>query len=181
MIIGLGVFITAIVAKSDDLKRTSLGIFFAISLLSIPAFVTGTSAKLALDKVPEVSKTMIDTHETAAFEALGVMEADGRLGVAGALAVSALIPLAAVDGDGGPAAGAGDLRLDVQGRTASAGRSGTRRFALIRPRRRPQVGSRGGKSAAGESDRGCDGRTSHGAGRPARRFISWGYPSCSAS
>ncbi|HEY1759057.1 MAG TPA: hypothetical protein VGG72_27040 [Bryobacteraceae bacterium] len=79
MIIGLGVFVTAIVSKSDDLKRTSLGIFFFISLLSIPAFVTGTSAKLALDKAPEVSKPMIDTHETAAFEGLWLMELTGAL------------------------------------------------------------------------------------------------------
>ena len=52
MIIGLGVFVTAIAAKSDDLKRASLVIFFAIALLSIPAFVTGTSAKLALEQRP---------------------------------------------------------------------------------------------------------------------------------
>ena len=79
MIIGLGVFLVAIASKSDDVKRTSLGIFFFVSLLSIPAFVTGTSAKLALDKVPEVSKAMIDTHETAAFEGLGAMELTGAL------------------------------------------------------------------------------------------------------
>jgi uncharacterized membrane protein len=79
MIIGLGLFITAIVAKSDDLKRASLGVFFFISLLAIPAFVTGTSAKLALQHTPEVSKSMIDTHETAAFEALWVMELTGAL------------------------------------------------------------------------------------------------------
>src|SRR5579863_1916548 len=79
MVVGLGVFLTAIAAKSDDMKRTSLGIFFFISLLSIPAFVTGTSAKLALDKVPEVSKAMIDTHETAAFEGLWFMELTGAV------------------------------------------------------------------------------------------------------
>jgi len=79
MIVGLGVFLTGIVAKSDDVKRTSLGIFFFIALLSIPAFVTGTSAKLALDKVPEVSKGRIDAHETAAFEGLWVMELTGVL------------------------------------------------------------------------------------------------------
>jgi uncharacterized membrane protein len=79
MIVGLGVFVTALVSKSDDLKRTSLGIFFAIALLTIPAFVTGTSAKLAVDKVPEVSKSMIDAHETAAFEGLWVMELTGIL------------------------------------------------------------------------------------------------------
>src|ERR1700733_4543661 len=79
MVVGLGVFITAIASKSDDMKRTSLGIFFFISLLAIPAFVTGTSAKLALEKVPEVSKAMIDTHETAAFEGLWFIELTGAL------------------------------------------------------------------------------------------------------
>jgi uncharacterized membrane protein len=79
MIIGLCLFIAAIVAKSDDLKRASLVVFFAISLIAIPAFVTGTSAKLALDKVPEVSKTMIDTHENAAFEGLWFMELTGAV------------------------------------------------------------------------------------------------------
>jgi uncharacterized membrane protein len=79
MIVGLGVFLVAIASKSDDIKRTSLGIFFFISLLSIPAFVTGTSAKLALEHTPEVSKGMIDMHETAAFEGLGAMELTGAL------------------------------------------------------------------------------------------------------
>jgi uncharacterized membrane protein len=79
MIVGLGVFATSIAAKSDDLKRTSLGIFFFIALLAIPTFVTGTAAELALAKAPEVSKATIETHETAAFEALGFMELTGAL------------------------------------------------------------------------------------------------------
>ena len=79
MIVGLGLFVTALVAKSNDLKRASMGVFFFISLLSIPAFVTGTSAKLALEHVPEVSRRMIDAHETAAFEGLWFMELTGAL------------------------------------------------------------------------------------------------------
>ena len=79
MIVGLGVFVMAILAKSDHLKRASLGIFFCIALLSIPAFATGTAARLALAKTPEVSKAMIDAHETAAFEALWFMELTGAL------------------------------------------------------------------------------------------------------
>ncbi len=79
MIVGLGLFLGAIVAKSEDLKRASLVIFFFIALLSIPVFVTGTSAKLALDHTPDVSKPMIDIHETAAFEALWFMELLGAL------------------------------------------------------------------------------------------------------
>jgi uncharacterized membrane protein len=79
MIVGLGLFLVAIVAKSDDLKRASLVVFFAIALLSIPTFASGTAAGLALSKTPEVSKPMVDTHETAAFEALAVMELTGAL------------------------------------------------------------------------------------------------------
>jgi len=79
MIVGLGVFLAALVAKSDHLKSASLVIFFGIALLSIPTFASGTAAALALSKNSDVSKTMVDAHETAAFEALGVMELTGAL------------------------------------------------------------------------------------------------------
>src|SRR5712691_581295 len=79
MIVGLGVFVLAIAAKSDDLKRASLGIFFIIALLSIPTFATGTAAQLVLARTPEVSMAMIETHETAAFVALWFMELTGAL------------------------------------------------------------------------------------------------------
>ena len=79
MMVGLGVFIAAIIAKSDDLKRASLIVFFGIALLSIPTFASGTAAELALEHTPEVSKNMIQTHETAALVALGIMELTGAL------------------------------------------------------------------------------------------------------
>jgi uncharacterized membrane protein len=79
MIIGLGLFVVALAVKSDDLKRGSLVIFFMIALLAIFAFITGTSAKLALENAPGVPKAMIDEHETAAFEALWLMELTGAL------------------------------------------------------------------------------------------------------
>src|SRR4051812_8466276 len=79
MIVGLGLFVAALMAKSDHLKRASLVIFFGIALLSIPTFASGTAAELALSRSPEVSVTMIQEHETAAFEALGFMELTGAL------------------------------------------------------------------------------------------------------
>jgi len=79
MIVGLCVFFCALWTKSDDLKRTSLGIFFFIALLSIPTFVTGTAAELALEKHPDVSTARVQAHETAAFLALSVMELTGFL------------------------------------------------------------------------------------------------------
>jgi len=77
MVVGLGVFLTALAIKSDDLKRTSLAIFFFIALLSLPTFATGTAAQLALETSPQVSKTAIVAHEGAAFIALWFMEFTG--------------------------------------------------------------------------------------------------------
>ncbi len=79
MIVGLGLFVTAILAKSNDLKRASLAVFFFIALLSIPTFVTGTAAELALSKNPGVSVSRVQAHENAAFFALAVMELTGAL------------------------------------------------------------------------------------------------------
>ena len=77
MVVGLCVFLTAIAMKSDDLKRTSLGIFFFIALLALPTFATGTAAQLALENTPQASKTAIVAHEGAAFIALWFMEFTG--------------------------------------------------------------------------------------------------------
>ncbi|HEY7392673.1 MAG TPA: hypothetical protein VH640_29400 [Bryobacteraceae bacterium] len=79
MLVGLGVFVTALVAKSDDLKRASLAIFFFIALLAIPTFTTGTAAQLALMDNPQISKNLIEMHKSAAFDALGFMELTGAL------------------------------------------------------------------------------------------------------
>src|SRR6476661_7448352 len=79
MIVGLGVFVVALMTKSDHLKSASLVVLFGIALLSIPTFASGTAAELALAKTPEVSVATIQTHETAAFVALGFMELTGAL------------------------------------------------------------------------------------------------------
>jgi uncharacterized membrane protein len=79
MIVGLALFVVAIATRNDALKRASLVILFMIALLSIPTFATGTAAQLALGNNPDVSKTMVEAHETAAFEALCFMELTGAL------------------------------------------------------------------------------------------------------
>ena len=79
MIFGLGLFIVALMTKNDHLKSASLVIFFGIALLSIPTFASGTASRLALEHTPDVSMPMIETHETAAFEALVIMELTGAL------------------------------------------------------------------------------------------------------
>jgi uncharacterized membrane protein len=79
MIAAMAVLLMAIATRSEDLKRASLGMLFLIALLTIPAFVTGTAAELKLTGNSEVSQSMIETHETAAFVAFWFMELTGAL------------------------------------------------------------------------------------------------------
>ena len=84
-IIGLGLFLVALVSKSDDLKRACLVIFLGIALLSIPTYVTGNAAQEAICIGPSngpctdpgVSKSMIRAHEGAALQGLAFMELTG--------------------------------------------------------------------------------------------------------
>ena len=72
-IIGGGLFVVALIAKSDDLKRASLVVLLGIALLSIPTYITGNGAQDAIKSLPGVSKSQMEAHEGAAFLALGFM------------------------------------------------------------------------------------------------------------
>jgi uncharacterized membrane protein len=76
-IVGLGLYILALLGKSDDLKRASLGIFFLIALVSIPAYLTGNAAQEMITGRPEVSDELIATHQDAALVAFTFMEITG--------------------------------------------------------------------------------------------------------
>ncbi len=78
-IVGLSIFVAALIAKSDDLKRAGLTIFVAIAFLTIPTYLTGNAAQSAVENSAGVSKTLIETHEGAAFLALIFMELTGAV------------------------------------------------------------------------------------------------------
>ena len=86
-ILGLGLLLVAVAGKSQDLTRASLVVFFGIALLSLPTYVTGTAAQEAIcvAKAGEpcadtaVSRGLIETHESAAFVALGFVELTGAV------------------------------------------------------------------------------------------------------
>jgi hypothetical protein len=63
--------------KSDDLKRASLVILLGIALISIPTYMSGNGAQQALKSLPGISKSLVETHEGAAMEALAFMEVAG--------------------------------------------------------------------------------------------------------
>jgi uncharacterized membrane protein len=76
-LIGSGLFLLSLMMKSDDLKRTSLVVLLGISLIAIPTYMSGNGAQDAIKSQPDVSKSMIETHEGAALEAFGFMEVTG--------------------------------------------------------------------------------------------------------
>jgi len=74
MIIGLGLFLLALLGKSEDLKEASLVIFVGLAFISIPTYVTGSAALEQVRQMPEISKTAANTHLNAALSALVIME-----------------------------------------------------------------------------------------------------------
>jgi hypothetical protein len=76
-IIGGGLFLLSLITRSDDLKRAGLVVLLGISLIAIPTYMSGNGAQSAIQSLPGVSKSMIETHEGAAFVAFGFMEFTG--------------------------------------------------------------------------------------------------------
>ena len=68
----LGTFITlgllsfALWKRSEEAKRTALGLLVIIALLAVPAFLTGEPAEGVVKGLPGVSGAIIEQHEEAA-------------------------------------------------------------------------------------------------------------------
>ncbi len=86
--IGIALFVLSIGNRSHDLKQAALVVLVGVALVSIPTYATGNAAQNHLQERGEVSDgttegmvtlTLIETHEGAAFLALGLMELTGAL------------------------------------------------------------------------------------------------------
>ncbi len=75
--IGLGLFLVALIRKSEELKQASFVIFFLIALLAIPTYVTGNAAEEAIKGTAGVSEARMSAHESAALLAFLFMEITG--------------------------------------------------------------------------------------------------------
>jgi hypothetical protein len=76
-IIGGGLFVLALIAKSDHLKLASLVILLGIALIAIPTYMSGNGAQDGIKSLPGVSKAMIEAHEGAALVAMAFMLLNG--------------------------------------------------------------------------------------------------------
>jgi uncharacterized membrane protein len=75
--VGLGLFLVSFFEKRDELRRTSLVIFFLIALVSIPTYLSGNGAFEAIKDQPGLSAALVHSHESAAMVALLFMELTG--------------------------------------------------------------------------------------------------------
>ena len=75
--IGIGLFLVSLVARNDDLKRASLGVFFVIALLALPAYLSGNAAQAVIKGRPGVSYALVARHQDAALPAFVFMEITG--------------------------------------------------------------------------------------------------------
>jgi len=76
-IIGFALFLASFVGKNEDLRRSSLIIFAFIALLTIPTFLSGFGAQLAIQGKPSVSDNVMVRHEGSAMLSLWFMLATG--------------------------------------------------------------------------------------------------------
>lgn len=75
--IAIGLFIGAIVSRSADVKKAALTVLVAVAILTFPTYLSGSAADQAIRNMPDVSKTLIATHEGAALMSFVLMEITG--------------------------------------------------------------------------------------------------------
>ena len=85
MAFGILLLLVAVVRRSEELKRVSLGFFVVLAVLALPTYFTGEPAADLVQSLPGVSTQLIGQHQDAALVALiGV-------GILGLVALGGLI------------------------------------------------------------------------------------------
>lgn len=84
-VLGLPLFLVALLRGSDALRKVALGAFVAAAALAVPAYFTGEPAEERIDDLYGVSEVDIERHEESAEIAAIVV------GLQGAVALAALV------------------------------------------------------------------------------------------
>jgi hypothetical protein len=77
MIVGMGLYVLALIWKSDDVKRASLAVIFGIAAIAIATYISGSAAFSEIQDMPGISKEAVQAHQDAALLALAFMELAG--------------------------------------------------------------------------------------------------------
>jgi uncharacterized protein DUF389 len=82
-IFGVLLLLFALLRKSEELKRVTLGVFVFTALLALPVYFTGEPAAEVVEHLPRVEASLIEEHQDAALFALLTAEATGVVALAG--------------------------------------------------------------------------------------------------
>jgi uncharacterized membrane protein len=82
-IFGVLLLLLALLRKSEELKRVSLGVFVFTALLALPVYFTGEPAEKVVEHLPGVAEPLIERHENAALFALLMAGGAGVVALAG--------------------------------------------------------------------------------------------------
>jgi uncharacterized membrane protein len=80
---GVLLLLLAFARRSDELKRVSLGVFALAALIAVPTYLTGEPAENVVERLPGVSKPIIEEHEEAAEGAAAALGVLGVFSLAG--------------------------------------------------------------------------------------------------
>jgi hypothetical protein len=87
---GLGLLLYGVWRRSDELKKAALGVLVIVSLLAIPAYLTGEPAEEVVESLPGDAKAIIERHDDAAVYALsGILVLGASVTVGGLMAWTA--------------------------------------------------------------------------------------------
>jgi uncharacterized membrane protein len=78
-VLGIGLFLLALVRRNDHLKRASLELLFLVALVSVPAYLSGNTAQAIVTGREGISDAAIAAHQDAAVLALVFMELTGAV------------------------------------------------------------------------------------------------------
>jgi uncharacterized membrane protein len=65
--IALGLLLLSLLRKNEELTRVSLELFCVVTLLTLPAYLSGVATMLAIENLPEVSKAVMSRHHDGAL------------------------------------------------------------------------------------------------------------------
>jgi hypothetical protein len=75
--VALGLLVMALVRRDEGLKHAALEVFFAVAVLTLPAYLSGAVAHDALRDRPDISDTAMRVHQDAAFIGFAATELTG--------------------------------------------------------------------------------------------------------
>jgi ABC-type uncharacterized transport system permease subunit len=74
-VLGLGLFLYALLRKHDELKEISFVIFMVMALLGVPTFITGAAAERAIGDRADAA--LVEVHKDAAVMAFTLLAITG--------------------------------------------------------------------------------------------------------